>query len=125
MDYHYNPYCYLAGFLGVVLHIQDKTYTMTQEDWEEWCDAQALRPLPRLMVGKEDPIVILVYPALNRHPAYNLLGEGVVVRSDTPLHPVGYYSFVWRLENFEFTEGGKLIYDDGTGKQTEALPAWR
>lgn len=84
---------------------------MTDEDFQAWVDDCAnLRPKPRLLRSRVDPIVVYAIPRTYCRNHDWMFAEGAVVWSDHPGFPVGYYSFAWCMENFD-PDDGYLTYE--------------
>jgi hypothetical protein len=76
---------------------------MTQEQYLDWRKADPSNRRARFLRGVRDPITIMaVWTGREQDGCV----EGFVIASDVPSYfPVGYVSFAWLREAFEFVEG--------------------
>lgn len=75
---------------------------MEAKKYKEWREKDPVFRRAEFLKGKREPIIIMGIPT--GRPSDRFI-EGFVVKSDSAQFPVGYVSFVWCAESFEFTEG--------------------
>lgn len=74
---------------------------MTDQEYANWRGRDGAM-WASFLHGTRDPIVIMGIPAGRPE---NRFIEGTVIQSATALYPVGYVSFAWTAEAFEFVDG--------------------
>ena len=81
---------------------------MTRKEYSRWRSANPLSRHGKFLKGKNDPIIILAIPTGRE---VDMWLEGFVIFTQTIQYPIGYCSFAWYAENFDFTEGS-LIFNE-------------
>lgn len=75
---------------------------MNNKDYNEWRKADPISRKAVFLQGSLDPIIIMAVPT--GKPADRFI-EGFDIKSETAQFPVGYVSFAWCSEHFEFVDG--------------------
>jgi hypothetical protein len=75
---------------------------MKRKEYKEWAKDHRCWREGRFLRSTRDDIVIMGIPT---GPARDGFIEGVVIATNSPQYPVGYFSLAWVCEAFEFTDG--------------------
>lgn len=83
---------------------------MTNEEYAQWRKDDQPWRYGRVLKGIRDNVVIIGIPSGRPEDRYF---EGFIIKTETTMYPLGYFSSAWLAEAFEFDDG-KVAYEKGT-----------